>query len=238
MNGTLPTGTSAPRVTGRLIAGGLLILLGLVFTLDNLGVLDAGDVLDYWPLILIAIGLMKVLQPQHEGQRTLGYVLVAVGVFFLLQILVFRYIRVAWPFVLVVVGGLLVWRALRKSAPGTETTASPSSSQSDLAFMGGVHRVVETPDFRGGFATAIMGTVELDLRGASIASSPAVLDVFALWGGIELTVPTEWRVDVQGTPILGAFENKARSTVRDTGGQEQVLVVRGTALMGGVEIKN
>ena len=233
------TSASAPRITGALIAGGLLIFFGLLFTLDNFGVLDAGDVLDYWPLILVAIGLVKVLQPRHEGQRTFGYVLLALGSFFLLQIFLFTHIRVAWPFLLLAIGALLVWRAVRKDRPAAADPALPADApQSDFALMGGVNRVIETTDYRGGEATAVMGAVELDLRGASIASSPAVLDVFALWGGIELTVPAEWRIDVQGTPILGSFENKARSAPAAAGTPAQVLVVRGTAIMGGVEIKN
>jgi hypothetical protein len=232
------TTTPAPRITGRLVAGGALILLGLLFTLDNLGYVDAGDVLDYWPLILIGIGVVKVRNPQHEGQRTLGYILIALGAVFLLQLVIFRDIRVAWPFILLVVGGLLVWRALRREGPGSERVESPVASQSDFAIMGGVHRVVESPDFRGGDATAVMGAVELDLRGAKIATSPAVMDIFALWGGIELTVPPEWKVDIQVVPILGGVENKARSTAPSPGAPEQVLIVRGTALMGGVEIKN
>lgn len=236
MNGT--SVTPAPRITGRLIVGGVLILLGLLFTLDNLGYVDAGDVLDYWPVVLIVVGVVKVRHPQHEGQKTLGYILIAVGAFLLLQIVVFRDIRVAWPFILLVVGGLLVWRALRRGGPGSDRVESPAGSQSDFAFMGGVHRVVETPDFRGGSATAVMGAVELDLRGAKIVNSPAVLDVFALWGGIELTVPQDWKVDIQVVPILGGVENKARSMAPPAGGPEQVLIVRGTALMGGVEIKN
>jgi hypothetical protein len=83
-----------------------------------------------------------------------------------------------------------------------------------------------------------MGAVELDLRASTIANSPAVLDVFALWGGVEITVPPEWKVDIHATPILGAIENKARFGAPSGGGPEQVLTVRGTALMGGVEIKN
>jgi hypothetical protein len=217
MNGT--TTTPAPRITGRLVAGGVLILLGLLFTLDNLGYVDAGDVLDYWPLILIGIGVVKVRNPQHEGQRTLGYILIALGAVFLLQLVIFRDIRVAWPFILLVVGGLLVWRALRREGPASERVESPAASQSDFAIMGGVHRIVETPDFRGGYATAVM-------------------DVFALWGGVELTVPPEWKVDIQVVPILGGVENKARSTAPSDGAPEQVLIVRGTALMGGVGIKN
>ncbi len=229
-------GRPAPRISGRLVAGALLIFFGVIFTLDNMGVLDAGDVLSWWPMILVAVGLLKVIQPPHEGHRKLGYVLMALGVFFQLQSFGLTHMRSAWPFVLVVIGGFLVWRALGRSAG--PPTAESSSQLSEFAIMGGVHRVVESSDFRGGEATAIMGAVELDLRGSTIATSPAVVDVFALWGGIEITVPPEWKVDVKAMPILGGLENKARSTVRDSSLPTQELVIRGTAIMGGIEIKN
>jgi predicted membrane protein len=224
------------RINGRLVAGALLILFGILFTLDNMGVLDAGEVLTYWPIILIAVGLLKIVQQPRERHRKVGWVLLAIGVFLQLQILGLTHMRSAWPFILVVIGGFLVWRALGRSAG--PPTAESSSQLSEFAVMGGVHRVVESSDFRGGEATAIMGAVELDLRGSTIATSPAVIDVFALWGGIEIMVPPEWKVDVKAMPILGAFENKARSSVRDSSAPTQELVIRGTALMGGVEIKN
>jgi predicted membrane protein len=224
------------RINGRLVAGALLIFFGILFTLDNMGVLDAGDVLTYWPVILIAVGFLKIVQQPREGHRKVGWVVLAIGVFLQLQILGLTHMRSTWPFVLVVIGGFLVWRALGRSAG--PPTAESSSQLSEFAVMGGVHRVVESSDFRGGEATAIMGAVELDLRGSTIATSPAVIDVFALWGGIEIMVPPEWKVDVKAMPILGAFENKARSSVRDSSAPTQELVIRGTALMGGVEIKN
>ena len=43
---------------------------------------------------------------------------------------------------------------------------------------------------------------------------------------------------VKAMPILGGLENKARSTVRDSALPVQELVIRGTAIMGGIEIKN
>jgi predicted membrane protein len=231
-------GPSAPPITGRLIVGGLLILFGLLFTLDNLGVLDAGDVFDYWPVIFIVIGVVRVLQPRSEGRRAFGFVLIGLGIVFQLEQLALISFDVVWPVLLLTVGGILVWRALERNRAPAQAPDPSRSTLSDFAFMGGVHRVVENPDFRGGEATAVMGAVELDLRGSSIVNSPAVIDVFALWGGIEITVPPEWTVDVKGLPLLGGFDNKARSSVREAGGPGQVLVVRGTALMGGVEIKN
>ncbi|HEU5251349.1 MAG TPA: DUF5668 domain-containing protein [Thermoanaerobaculia bacterium] len=244
MNGPAPS-----RITGRLIVGGLLIFFGLLFTLDNFGVVDAGDVLAYWPMILIVVGLLRVVQPRHSGQRVFGVVVVGLGVFFQAQELGWTSLRFhdLWPVILVIVGGSLVWRAFERGrgfegalavrATPREGERTTDPRQSDFAFMGGVHRVVESPDYRGGDATAVMGAVELDLRGATIAGPPAVLDVFALWGGIEVTVPPEWKVEIQVTPILGGVEKKARTAVRDAEGPEQVLVVRGTALMGGIEIK-
>jgi predicted membrane protein len=104
-----------------------------------------------------------------------------------------------------------------------------------FALLGGVKRKVVSQDFRGGALTAILGGCELDLRHASISSGQAVIDTFALWGGIDIKVPQEWSVVVQGTPILGAFDDK---TVRVGGDGSKVLVIKGVALMGGVELKN
>lgn len=249
MNGT--PSSAAPRITGRLIAGGVLIFLGLLFTLDNFGIIDAGDVLDYWPVILIILGVVRVVHPQHEGQRVFGFVMIGLGIFFQLQALGLTDLRFRdlWPLVLVLVGGVLIWRAFERgrsldsgwavrATPADGVRDSGSRPQSDFAFMGGVHRIVENPDYRGGDATAVMGAVELDFRGATIANPPAVLDVFALWGGVEITVPPEWKVEIRATPILGGIENKARSVVATAGGPEQQLLVRGTVLMGGIEIKN
>ena len=112
---------------------------------------------------------------------------------------------------------------------GLRSLESPASSQSDFAFMGGVPGWRDA-GFPGGYATGGNGRVELDLRGAKIANSPAVLDVFALWGGVELPFRrTEGRHP--GVPFSRRRE-QGRAIAPPAGGPEQVLIVRGTALMG------
>jgi predicted membrane protein len=73
--------------------------------------------------------------------------------------------------------------------------------------MGGFKRRITTPDFRGGEITAIMGGCDLDLRQSSI-NGVAVLNVFAMCGGITIKVPVDWTVELDGTPIMGGFEEK------------------------------
>jgi predicted membrane protein len=101
--------------------------------------------------------------------------------------------------------------------------------------MSGVRRTLTSQDFKGGQLTAIMGGCEVDLRHASISGGTAVLDLFAFWGGIDIKVPQDWRVVVEGTPFLGGFEDK---TLQQPGDASKRLVIRGTVIMGGAEITN
>lgn len=246
---------SAPRV----VLGLVVIAVGVLFTLDRLGYVNAGEFWEYWPVLLIAIGIGRVLQPRGTHGRGFGVVLIMVGAWFLLSnldLIHYRF-RDVWPIFLVLLGITMVWRAiagppwegLRRhpkeaiaagegsaAVGGPVTSASVTSSTvSGFALLGGVNRKCASQDFRGGSLTAIMGGCELDLRHASISSGQAVIDTFALWGGIEIKVPQDWSVVVQGTPILGAFDDQ---TARVGGDGTKVLVIKGVALMGGVEIKN
>ena len=47
--------------------------------------------------------------------------------------------------------------------------------------------------FRGADLIAVMGGCEIDLRQAAI-NGEAVIDVFCMWGGIEIRVPEDWTV--------------------------------------------
>jgi predicted membrane protein len=78
-----------------------------------------------------------------------------------------------------------------------------------------------------------MGGCEIDLRQAAI-DGEAVIDVFALWGGIEIRVPDDWTVIGQVTPFMGGYDDKTRSR---PGSGAHRLVIRGMVVMGGVEVK-
>ena len=53
------------RVTPQLIVGLLIIFVGVVFTLDELGFSPALNYLRYWPTAIIVIGVVKMLQARE-----------------------------------------------------------------------------------------------------------------------------------------------------------------------------
>ena len=231
------------RLTPQLALGLIIIAIGVIFTLDNLDVLYARDYLRYWPALLIMYGAVKTFSPDTRGGQFWGIVLMFVGAALLIDKLDLFYFRLwdFWPLLLVALGGMMIWRTksrqLNPSASilGAERVRDTTSIVNASAFLGGSVRNVQTQDFRGGEFTAVMGGCDIDLRNAIIANSPAVIDVFAFWGGIEIKVPQSWSVSFEGTPILGGFDDK---TFRQGTEATQRLIIRGTIVMGGVEVRN
>jgi predicted membrane protein len=90
--------------------GAILIIIGAVFLIDNLGLIpiDLSYYLFKWQVILIIIGsVILVTKPQKNS----GIVLLCVGIFFLLPDLhIFENIemRTWWPVALISVGVLLI----------------------------------------------------------------------------------------------------------------------------------
>jgi hypothetical protein len=76
---------------------------------------------------------------------------------------------------------------------------------------------------------------EVDLRYATMPEGgEAVIDAFAFWGGVEIKVPEDWEVVNRVSAFMGGVDNKTRPLPNAT----RRLVVTGTAIMGGIEVKN
>jgi predicted membrane protein len=218
----------------QLVMGLLIIVIGVLFTLENVGLIDAHDYLRFWPVGLIAIGLVKLWQGCRSGTFS-GSIFVFAGVWLLLESMDIVTISLwnLWPMLFVLVGGSMVWRGLYGRRV-EENPLDSHSSVSAMAVLAGVNRRSNSKTFRGGDLTAVMGGCQIDLTQATIEGE-AVIDVFAMWGGIELRVPENWSVSGRVTPILGGYEDKTHPTPEAA---NQRLLVRGFVIMGGVEIKN
>lgn len=225
------------RCTPRLVIGLGIMALGALYLLENLGILDAERVVRYWPVILVAVGLAKLLQPT-PGESVFGaWAWLLVGGLLLGDRLGLPSVSRFWPLVLLLVGGAIASKAF--GAPRAARAPVPSRPGDDdyvksFALMSGVKRAITSREFRGGDAVAVMGGVELDLRQAHVLREDAVVDCFAFWGGIDIKVPEDWQVVNRGFAFMGGFEDNTRQPAEVRGR----LVLTGIALMGGVEVKN
>ncbi len=221
------------RVTTAILGLGI-ISLGLILTLGNLGMIeDTEKYLQFWPLLLVLLGLSHILRPTDSRRIIGGVIWIFVGTLLLLDnldVVTFNVFDL-WPIILIIVGIGLITKQFR----GSRTAAASDADSFDAtAILGGAKRRIAAADFRGGNATAILGGVEIDLRESSGEGPPAEINTFAFWGGIEIWVPLDWDVQVKGTAILGGFEDSRPST----GEGKKTLVVSGTSIMAGVEIKS
>ena len=225
-----------PRVTVQALFGLMVIAVGVLFTLDNLEIIDARDYLQYWPAGLVAIGLLKLYQAARSGRGWVGgLIFVSIGAWMLIERIVYFRIdaRQLMPLFLVFLGGYMVWRGFggRSRTRGPD----PEADFSALAIMGGVVRRSNAQNFRGADLTAVMGGCEIDLRQASIApGGEAVIDVFAFWGGIDIKVPDDWTVVSRVVPIMGGIEDKTHAPATP----DKRLIIRGLLVMGGCSVKN
>src|SRR5687768_6190171 len=226
-----------PAISAHLVFGLVVMVIGILFTLDNLNIMDGGLYLSrYWPTGLIAIGAAKMLESRQRGSGVMsGALFAAAGTWLLLHNL--ELIEASfldfWPVLLVIAGVMIVWQGMHVGRV-RPAGADHDSVISAIAVLSGINRGSRSSSFRGGELTAFMGACEIDLRQASI-DGEAVIDVFAMWGGVEIQVPDDWRVIGHVTPLLGGFDDKTRPP---QSASAHTLIVRGVVIMGGVEIKN
>jgi hypothetical protein len=225
----------------KAVLGLLLVALGAIVLGDNLGWIDARDALRaFWPLAFVVVGTTILVQrPGRGAGRGWGLIWIVAGVWIFAHQrdwIDVRFWDVFWPGVLLLAGGSLLWRSLNA---GRSRPAQPGDDGQPyvraFALMAGNEVRSVAPDFRGADLGAFMGGVVLDLTSSRIDSQEAIVDVFVMWGGIEIKVPEDWRVTSQVMPLMGAYEDKTRPS---SAAVTRRLVVRGVVVMGGVEIKN
>ena len=105
-----------------------------------------------------------------------------------------------------------------------------------LVMLGGSKIKDRSEHFEHADVSAVFGGATLDLCQAHIDREASV-DALALFGGVDVIVPPEWRVALDGTPIFGGCEDKTDGGMERTE-NAPLLNVHATAIFGGVDVKN
>ncbi len=224
----------------RAIPAIILIAVGAIFLLNNLHLLYVRDILRYWPAALIAWGIAKLVDAEETGGRIAGGVLIGTGAIFLADTLGYLDVPLGdlwWPVLLIAFGLLMLLEKGTGVHLGIRMRGSDGLAKESAVFSGG-KRVIADPNFQGAKYDAVFGGYELDFRRAEIAGDAAVLELNAVFGGIEARVPESWSVMMKGAGVFGGFVDSTSQPDPRLYPSPKRLIVKGGAVFGGVEIKN
>jgi hypothetical protein len=127
-------------------------------------------------------------------------------------------------------------RDLVTMKPSAVRTADAPSGEADqiVAIFGGAERSGHWTVRANTFVTTIFGGAELDLSEAAFEDRDLTIEVFCLFGGVQLKVPEGTSVDNRLIAVFGGCDHKVGPPTTDG----PRLTLKGFAGFGGVEVRN
>ena len=229
-------------VDKRVLLGGILIVLGGIFLLNTMNILNfrIAHVIFSWPFIMLVIGLFVLVNTE---KKFLGGILSGIGALFLIP-RIFPQIDydggIIIPIFFIVLGIYIILKKRKvDSSEGftTETSKLNRDKIDDVSIFGGGTKIISSNNFQGGNITAVFGGSEINLINCQLAEGDNVLDVLCVFGGTTIILPKEWDVVINVTSILGGFSNKAIRNPSVVIDQSRTLHIKGLAMFGGGEVK-
>jgi len=233
----------------KVLIGSLMILAGFALIVDR--VLDI-SIIPYWiwtwQFLLITIGIISLLTSDKIAP---GIILIAVGSYFLFpglfrgtwiyhalfrSHLLFYLILIIIGFVMIINHGKL--RSHRRYNGKTGDSEDTNDYLNEIAFFGGGDKIITSQNFKGGNLTTVFGGSDLNLIHAKLATGENAINVFTMFGGWGLIVPSEWNVKIEVFSVFGGISDKrimGPGTVRDN---TRTLVLKGFVMFGGGDIKS
>lgn len=226
----------------RLWLGIGIILLGLLLLADNFGIIhyEIRKYIFHWEVILIFLGLVFIVS---QGKRSTGIILLLIGgILYLSHVLHFDFTfwQIFWPSLCIFAGFMILFRHRLDRNIQKDRILVSENAIDELAFFGGGDRMVSSQQFEGGKITAIFGGLNYNMLKAKLAQGENAIDIFFLFGGVKLTVPENWIVKIKVQSIFGGFSDKRNYKIQDADPNDKspLLLIKGTVIFGGGEIKS
>jgi predicted membrane protein len=162
----------------------------------------------FWPLIIIAIGVIYILNP---GKKSWG-----------------NWKEIENNDKLKVSDS---WQGYASD----ESVDSNDEFKINSIFSG-VKRNIITKKFKRGQIRTIFGGAEIDMSQADM-TSPSYINIDVAFGGVEIVVPANWTIqnDIQG--VFHGVEDKRYNNVVVID-PNKILVLKGNCAFGGIEVKS
>lgn len=223
------------RKAKRVIWGLILIVLGVTFALSALDIVKVDIFFDgWWTLFII---LPCTVSFFTEGNKFGNFIGIALGVFWLLDCQDIIPDGVFWklfvPVIVVLIGLRMVFSALfgKKRKMIVEVKKNGKDVKHGCAVFSGCDMNYNGQNFDGADLVAVFGGVDCDISGAIIENDCSI-NLFVVFGGIDIIVPENINVKFNSTCIFGGTSNK-----KDSVEGAPTVYINGVCLFGGVEVK-
>jgi predicted membrane protein len=225
--------------------GVVVVAIGCLLLLDNLGIFRFRDIWQYWPVLLIVWGLSHLIESRTPSGWVWGGMIALIGALFLLDnldIFVFNF-AVVWPVLLIAFGVTVLLGALERRQYNQQYNASgPSYAAAPMigshAFFSENRTGSDAQDFQGGAASAIFGAARFDLRNASMSTDEARIHVDVIFGEAEVRIPETWNVISRAAVIFGGIDDKTIHPKPDPNVKTPRLVITGSVIFGAITLRN
>lgn len=226
------------RKIGNTLWGIVLVIIGVILTLNALDITNINIFFNgWWTLLIIIPSAIELIARENKFWSAVWLI---IGILLLLacrDILDFDLIwKLTIPVLLILVGINLIFkdkidRKMEKKRK--ELKEKGQQMEEYCATFGEIKEDFNNQEFNGANVTAVFGSVDLDLRKAVINEDKFV-KTSAIFGGIEILAPENVNIKVKSVPIFGATSNK---TGRKFDEKLPTIYVDSFCMFGGVDIK-
>lgn len=225
------------KKSSQILWGIVLVLVGIIWGLNSLGVTDIDIFFDgWWTLFIIVPSAMSFFDPRKDGKIS-SLLCMIVGVLLLLACLdVFDFNLVwamFWPIVVIGIGlSLIFGKKIKEESEDVKTFEEDEEDVEHVTVTFGEQSINKANDKVKKMALdAIFGSLKIDLREADF-NKETLIKASAIFGGIELIVPEGVTVKLKSTSIIGGVDNRRKNS-----DGKKVVYLEAFALFGGIEIK-
>ena len=220
-----------------IIWGIILVIVGVLLGGNATGLFNIDIFFDgWWTLFIIVpcvIGLFT-----EKGERWGNLIGVIVGGFLLLACQNVIDFELLWkllvPGIVVLIGLGMIFKNIfnKKISDEIKGLTGKIGDEEVAAIFSGQNIDMKGEKFTGKKATAVFGGLKLDLSKAVIKED-VVIEASAIFGGIDIIVPSSVNVKVKSTALFGGVKSKHD----DAKDGSPTVYVNGTAMFGGIEVK-
>ena len=165
---------------------------------------------NFWPLLLIAIGILIMASRQSKHSCSFGHNS--------------QYNNMNSGF---------RSNKRRQRQYCKESSSSPLDGNN---VFGEKEYVVLDETFQGGGIKTVFGGTTIDLLNSNLKEGETILEVEAIFGGATIYVPEGWNVEFRIENVFGGVDDRRRG--REVTDYSKKLIIAGKCIFGGIEVRN